>query len=195
MDLKNRIEKIGDYFKSCNIAEGVIYALVNFPNQWIVPDKDTMKEMYGVEVTKDSTPNCFYFFTTINNGTDAVFDAVEYTVTINKAIEEKSKLFEKALNDLKEMFTNEDDINVLKTLTMSFKSKKAKKKSVKQPKEEDKKTVDKTPSKTDEMPQISPVTNDKVKNDKLPSIEEEDAAEGKNRVLNEVLDLIDNKEI
>ena len=92
MDLKNRIEKIGDYFKSCNISEGVIYALVNFPNQWIVPDKDTMKEMYGVEVTKDSTPNCFYFFTTINNGTDAVFDAVEYTVTINKAIEEKSKL-------------------------------------------------------------------------------------------------------
>lgn len=195
MDLKNRIEKIGDYFKSCNISEGVIYALVNFPNQWIVPDKDTMKEMYGVEVTKDSTPNCFYFFTTINNGTDAVFDAVEYTVTINKAIEEKSKLFEKALNDLKEMFTNEDDINVLKTLTMSFKSKKAKKKSVKKQKEEDKKTVDKTPSKTKETPQISPVTDDNVKNDKLPSIEEEDAAEGKNRVLNEVLDLIDNKEI
>lgn len=195
MDLKNRIEKIGDYFKSCNIAESVIYTLVNFPNQWIVPDKDTMKEMYGVEVTKDSTPNCFYFFTTINNGTDAVFDAVEYTVTINKAIEEKSKLFEKALNDLKEMFTNEDDINVLKTLTMSFKSKKAKKKSVKKQKEEDKKTVDETPSKTNETPQISPVTDDNVTNDKLPSIEEEDAAEGKNRVLNEVLDLIDNKEI
>ena len=195
MDLKNRIEKIGDYFKSCNIEEGVIYALVNFPNQWIVPDKDTIKEMYGVEVTKDSTTNCFYFFTTINNGTDSVFDAVEYTVTINKAIEEKSKLFEKALNDLKEMFTNEDDINVLKTLTMSFKSKKAKKKSVKKQKEEDKKTVDKTSSKTNETPQISPVTDDNVKNDKLPSIEEEDAAEGKNRVLNEVLDLIDNKEI
>ena len=189
MDLKNRIEKIGDYFKSCNIAEGVIYALVNFPNQWIVPDKDTIKEMYGVEVTKDSTTNCFYFFTTINNGTDAVFDAVEYTVTINKAIEEK------ALNDLKEMFTNEDDINVLKTLTMSFKSKKAKKKSVKKQKEEDKKTVDKTSSKTKETSQISPVTDDNVKNDKLPSIEQEDAAEGKNRVLNEVLDLIDNKEI
>ena len=195
MDLKNRIEKIGDYFKSCNIAERVIYALVNFPNQWIVPDKDTIKEMYGVEVTKDSTTNCFYFFTTINNGTDAVFDAVEYTVTINKAIEEKSKLFEKALNDLKEMFTNEDDINVLKTLTMSFKSKKAKKKSVKKQKEEDKKTVDKTSSKTKETSQISPVTDDNVKNDKLPIIEEEDAAEGKNRVLNEVLDLIDNKEI
>lgn len=108
-----------------------------------------------------------------------MFDAVEYTVTINKAIEEKSKLFEKALNDLKEMFTNEDDINVLKTLTMSFKSKKAKKKSVKKQKEEDKKTVDKTPSKTKETPQISPVTDDNVKNDKLPSIEEEDAAEGK----------------
>ena len=124
-----------------------------------------------------------------------MFDAVEYTVTINKAIEEKSKLFEKALNDLKEMFTNEDDINVLKTLTMSFKSKKAKKKSVKKQKEEDKKTVDKTSSKTNETPQISPVTDDNVKNDKLPSIEEEDAVEGKNRVLNEVLDLIDNKEI
>ena len=91
--------------------------------------------------------------------------------------------------------TNEDDINVLKTLTMSFKSKKVKKKSVKKQKEEDKKTVDKTPSKTNETPKISPVTDDNVTNDKLPSIEEEDAAEGKNRVLNEVLDLIDNKEI
>lgn len=195
MDLKKRIENISDYFKSCNIAEGVIYALVKFPNQWIVPDKDTMKEMYGVEVTKDNTPNCFYFFTTINNGTDAVFDAVEYTVIINKAIEEKSKLFEKALNDLKEMFTNEDDINVLKTLTMSFKSKKAKKKGVKKQKEEDKKTVDKTSSKTEETPQISPVTDDNPKKDKLSNADTEDAAEGKNSVLNEVLDLIGKKEI
>ena len=65
---------------------------------------------------------------------------------------------------------------------------------MKKQKEEDKKTVDKTPSKTKETPQISPVTDDNVKNDKLPSIEEEDAAEGKNRVLNEVLDLIDNNE-
>ena len=36
---------------------------------------------------------------------------------------------------------------------------------------------------------------DNVKNDKLPSTDTEDAAEGKNRVLNEVLDLIDNKDI
>ena len=64
---------------------------------------------------------------------------------------------------------------------------------MKKQKEEDKKTVDKTTSKTKETHQISPVTDDNVKNDKLPSIEEEDAAEGKNRVLNEVLDLIDNK--
>ena len=48
---------------------------------------------------------------------------------------------------------------------------------------------------SNETPKISPVTDDNVTNDKLPSIEEEDAAEGKNRVLNEVLDLIDNKEI
>ena len=66
---------------------------------------------------------------------------------------------------------------------------------MKKQKEEDKKTVCKTPSKTNETPQISPVTDDNVKNDKLPSTDTEDAAEGKNRVLNEVLDLIDNKDI
>ena len=115
-------------------------------------------------------------------------------MTINKAIEEKSKLFEKALNDLKEMFTNENDINVLKTLTMSFKSKKAKKKGVKKQKEDGRKTVDKTSIKTEETPQISPVKDDNVKDDKLSSKEIENVTEGKNDILNEVLDMIGKQE-
>jgi AraC-like DNA-binding protein len=38
-NVKERIEKISQYFVSMNVAEGIIYALTKFPNKWRIPNE------------------------------------------------------------------------------------------------------------------------------------------------------------
>lgn len=149
MDLNKKIENIKDYFRLCNIAEGIMYVLVEFPEGWIIPTKEILKELYKVETVADNKSRGFYFYIQLNEDTDNVFNAIDYTIALNKNIQEKNNLFEEALLDLKEMFMNEDDIVVLKSLKMTFT-----KKGRKQKKKLKEETLVATPVETQEEPQV-----------------------------------------
>lgn len=115
-DINSRINELRSYFVSFNIAEGTIYALVRFPEKWTVPqDIAELK----VKTTYDNQTKGHYFFTEFSNGTDTVFDGIEYVIVLNKTIEERSALLRQKANELTELFASEP-IERLRTLKFTF---------------------------------------------------------------------------
>ena len=111
MNIKERIEKLGQYFISMNVAaeNGLIYILVQFPKGWGCSEVTEFN--FNVKTVRDDNPGWFYFFTSMEIGFDKIFDAIEYNIKFNEEAQE-----------LKNIFENED-INVLKTLEFKFKKK------------------------------------------------------------------------
>jgi uncharacterized protein YjcR len=54
-------------------------------------------------------------------GFDAVFDAVDHCIQVNKDAMERAQLFQEKINELKEIFGNEENtIKKLRTLEFTF---------------------------------------------------------------------------
>jgi hypothetical protein len=68
---------------------------------------------------KDNNSNGHYFFTSLTNGADCVFDAIDDIIKFNQSIEEKTRLLKTKAQELKELFETED-IEKLRTLTFTF---------------------------------------------------------------------------
>jgi hypothetical protein len=103
MDLNERIKNIGVYFKFMNITPEVYYILASFPKKWVVPANTNE----NVKIMKHDDDE-FYFYTELENGYDVLFDVIDEIIRQNREIEEKYKLFNSKLNELKKIFENED---------------------------------------------------------------------------------------
>lgn len=114
--IDDRIAKLDKYFKSYNIAEGVVYALAKFPPKWTVPDEI---EQLKVKTAKDGESGGYFFFSSIEDGYEVVFDGIQYVVELNVAIEEKTVLLVKMANELRDIFASEP-IEKLKMLRFTF---------------------------------------------------------------------------
>jgi hypothetical protein len=133
MDLQKRIENIKNYFYDMKMSteDGIVYIQTRFPSNWTISEllEDNFK-VRGVDTKKGTQ----IFFTEINNGFEKVFDAIDYTIQMNISALERLDLFRTKIDELKELFDNED-IEKLKRLEFTFK--KPEKKRTKKTKEVD----------------------------------------------------------
>ena len=102
--MQDRIIKINEYFVAFNIAEGISYIKVRFPNKWEIPNGEVLLENFNVKIATEPNGE-IYFFSELLNGTDVVFDAVDFVVDFNKDLEAKTLLFSEKINELKELFS------------------------------------------------------------------------------------------
>ena len=107
MDLNERIKNIGGYFKFMNITPEVYYILASFPEKWVVPTNANE----NVKIMKHDGEG-FYFYTEVVNGYEVLFDVIDEIIRQNREIEEKFKLFNSKLGELKKLFENEDLITL-----------------------------------------------------------------------------------
>lgn len=126
MNIKERIEKIKEYFVSMEIktvdeSEQIIYVLVEFPQGWMVDYE--IENKFDIQILKvdSNNSNSYYFVGDINNGVDVVFDAIEHNIVKMKDAIERAQLLTKKTKELKELFSNENiPLSSLRDLTFSY---------------------------------------------------------------------------
>ena len=154
MNLNERVKKIGTYFQFMNVSMDAYYILTSFPNKWVVPSNasDTVKIM-----KKDDSPDTYYFYTDFNNGYEVLFDVIDEIIRQNKEIEEKYKLFNAKLNELKTLFENED-LSSLENMEFSLSLNNTKSepevKKEEEPKAEEEKSVEPEETVAEETPVV-----------------------------------------
>jgi hypothetical protein len=128
MTIEERIEHLGAYFHSMNVAaeNNIIYVRVKFPKGWGFSELTSYN--FNVTSVADEIPGYFYFFANIEIGFDKIFDAIEFNIKFNEDAQAKVSLLKEKIEELKNIFETEE-ISVLKTLEF-----KVKKKSVKRSK-------------------------------------------------------------
>ena len=102
--MQNRINKIKDYFIGFNIADGIAYVKVMFPEKWSVTDTEILESNFSASVVS-AEDRGIYFYSDMNNGITNLFDAIDFTIDFNKDMEKKSQLFVTKLEELKNLFS------------------------------------------------------------------------------------------
>lgn len=123
MGLKERIERLGTYFASMNVAaeNNLIYVQVKFPQSWGC--SELTEYNFNVKAVRDEMPGYFYFFADMTVGFDKIFDAIEFNINFNEEAQAKVTLLREKIEELKNIFEVED-IAVLQTLEFKYKRKK-----------------------------------------------------------------------
>ena len=124
MDIKDRIKRLGRYFKEMQITsidgQQVIYVVVSFPRGWII-DEDIL-DKYGVTVNEGTEIGNFYFCADIDTGENAIFDAIEYNISKMQDAIERAELLKSKTLELKKIFEDEGvTLDELRTLQFLYK--------------------------------------------------------------------------
>ena len=124
--MQERIAKLGKMFAGLNIGNDnngkqFVYLELVFPKGWGV--SNLIKEKFGVNVVKNDTGTGFYFWTPIETGFDAVFDAADFNIKANEEAQEKKDFLAEKMKELQKLVL-EEDMSVLKTLEFKLKRKK-----------------------------------------------------------------------
>jgi hypothetical protein len=122
MNIQERINKLGDYFKGMqvNAENSIIYVTVQFQKGWAC--SEVTEHNFNVKAVQDEIPGVFYFFTDMEIGFDKVFDAIEYNINFNEEAQAKVNLLREKIEELRDIFESED-IDTLKTLEFKYKKK------------------------------------------------------------------------
>jgi hypothetical protein len=123
MTLNDKIAKLGSRFKKMNIAEGIIFLTVNFPQDWKINDK--ILEKHNVKVMPTEDYEGYYFAATLDVGIDSIFNAIDDTITFNEVAGIKKALFLEKVSELQRIF-EEEPLDVLQTIEFKYKKKKPK---------------------------------------------------------------------
>lgn len=123
MSIKQRIEKISQYFKEMQITNAngnqVIYIVVSFPRNWIIDEN--IESKFGVTVLHGNEPSEYYFSTDIDSGEEVLFDAIDYNIEKMQEAIERAQLLSTKTRELKSLFENENiSIESLRTLTFQY---------------------------------------------------------------------------
>lgn len=158
--MQNRINKIGEYFKTFNISDNIAYISITLPSKWQLPDINILEESFKVKVAPDDN-GIIYFFTDVSNGIDTLFESVEFTISFNKDLEEKLRLLKEKVEYLKELFAT-NTLEDLKTIEIKLKTKRGKKAKKNEVVENE--IIDEVPSKTEDETnsQDTAVNNEEV---------------------------------
>lgn len=165
MALNDRINKIKEYIISFNVVleEGASYLLVRLPDKWVVPDKNALKENFKVEVGETSEGS-HLFATELDNGTDCLFDCVDYVIDFNKNVEARKALFSKKIEELSRLFA-EEELPTLMRLEFTFPTEKKEAKKAAATKKTKNASVKKSaPEKTEKPVEVAPKKEEVKKN-------------------------------
>lgn len=127
MDINNRIKKLGDFFQKMNIAEGIIFVSVVFPNDWQM--NTSVAEKLGVKIMNTEDGKGYYFATKIENGFTPVFDAIDKVIEFNEVAGIKKVLFLEKIKELQVIF-EEESLDVLQTIEFKYKKKRTNNKKI-----------------------------------------------------------------
>lgn len=109
MGIKERISKIGTYFKEMQIVtidgKQVIYVVVSFPHGWVIDDE--IEEKFDVTVSSGDILGEYYFCVEMEVGEEKVFDAIEYNIEKMKEAIERAQLLSEKTKELRLMFEDE----------------------------------------------------------------------------------------
>ena len=121
MDIQERLKKIAPYAITFHCDVGVeenntAFLIVSLPEGWAIQEK-TINTQFGVALFQR---NGFYYFVLSNPDDDyeKLFDAVEFTITLNKTLEEKKAIFKAKANELKQLFAT-SSLEELKSLSFT----------------------------------------------------------------------------
>ena len=138
-DIKDRINKITEYFVGMQVedvdGEKVVYVKVRFPKSWAIDEEIPNK--FNVSVAdSDEGEGVHYFCASMDDGFEAVFNAIDYNIDKMKTAQERAVLFREKVNELKKLFEDETiSIKSLRTVDFTYKGKKKKILVPQQPKE------------------------------------------------------------
>lgn len=131
MNIQERIKNISEYFVGMQMSteDNVVYVRTRFPDNWVI--SELLEDNFNVRGIQDKKNKTQFFFTNIENGFDVVFDAIDFTIQMNKSALERLELFKEKVEELKELFDSEE-IEKLRRLEFTFKKqeKKSRKKKV-----------------------------------------------------------------
>ena len=131
MNIQERIKNISEYFVGMQMSteDNVVYVRTRFPDKWVI--SELLEDNFNVRGIQDKKNNTQFFFTNIENGFDVVFDAIDFTIQMNKSALERLELFKEKVEELKELFDTEE-IEKLRRIEFTFKKqeKKSRKKKV-----------------------------------------------------------------
>ena len=129
-NVKERIDNLKEYFLGMDVKENVISVAVQFPRKWVIIDG--LEEKYGIVVDPckntegspyEDKPNSYYFAASLTDGFDVLFDAIEENVSVMISAEERIKLLDEKIKEIKELFDDEDNsLEKLRTLEFTFQS-------------------------------------------------------------------------
>ena len=124
-NVKDRIERISDYFVSMKVEEleggnQVIFISVKFPQKWFI--LDGLEEKYGIVVERSKEEKGVYYFGgSLEDGFDVVFDAIDENINVMELAEERTKLLDEKIKELKEVFDDANNtVEMLRNLEFSF---------------------------------------------------------------------------
>lgn len=126
-DIKQRIDKIKPYFAGMQVenigGQQVIYVIVNFPDRWVIDENVASK--FDVSVAEsEEVLNQYFFCAKMEQGFDTVFDAIDYNIEKMLSAQERTDLFKKKTQELRDIFENLDiSIETLRTLEFTYKKK------------------------------------------------------------------------
>ena len=130
-NIKSRIDKIRDYFKEMQVItteDGIqyIYIIIGIPNGWHISDDTESKYNLTIQNTNDGI---FFIAEMSDDAFERIFDSIDYNVRLNVTAEEKAKIFKQKIQELQNIFENDDiPIENLRDLTFTYKQPKIKKK-------------------------------------------------------------------
>ena len=132
MSVQERIAKIKEYFIGMQVenigGENIIYVMVQFPPKWLIIDEEEQNKYNVSIIQSDNGINQYIFCTSIENGFDCVFDAIDENISKMLIILERTKLLKEKVEQLKALFENEEiSIESLRTLEFKYKQPKIKK--------------------------------------------------------------------
>lgn len=119
--IQERIMKNMQYFLGIDVVNDYMILKVKFPNTWGVfeskePDINVTKED-GTQGNYSS----YYYYGKVNEVTvDDLFDLFENTVEMNLNAEKKVEIFNKKFDELKDLFSKNNDIWSLEHLQFEF---------------------------------------------------------------------------
>lgn len=116
MELNEHLIKLKSYDVALSIVDDTVIVSVKYPKDW-----SALKPI-NKDVSMKTEGGKYYYWASFNLSTDKLFETIYDTIEYNKEVEEKSLLFKEKVNELQQIFLNED-YATLKTIAFKIKKK------------------------------------------------------------------------
>lgn len=167
MTLNEQLIRLSSYKINFNIYEGTVIISLEYPKDW------TILEIKSDDIQTTSENGRQFYWIPLQTDIEKVFELIDETIEYNKDIEAKSELFKQKIDEMRQLFL-EEDLQTLKTMEFKIKKKKLPKKKVTEEKEyntiEVNDTVDDKQKPSEDKQEE--VISETVKEEKMVSLEE-----------------------